>query len=187
VRLKPDEIKKLGVHCANQVFADPKNQFKVARAQIQDTVLEVIRTHFEEERRIEEEAERLLKDRQEEFAGIQRAKAFGMIKAQIANEKDYILSGGQGARMSDDKISHLSHLIADKLYDDDLMDFPDEDDGPKFFKKVLTTYFGLEDQIDEKVRKKINSLSSPPMEHSKDWEVLYKKYCEEEKRRLGHD
>ena|GEM_PF-357615 len=187
MRLKPDQIKKLAGHCGNKVFADPKNVFKVPRAKIFEAIETALRQHFSEEQKIEESAEKLLREEGDRFAGLQKSKALFMIKKQIAKEQDFILSGGEGHRMSPDKISHLAHLVADKLYDDDLMDFPDEDDGPKFFKAILTHYFTLEDQIDERVRKKISSLSNPPFEHSREWEVLFRKYSEEEKKRLGHE
>lgn len=187
MRLKPEEVKKLANHCGNQVLADKKNVFKVPRAKIFEAIEQVLFHHFEEERRIEEEAEKLFNEKQDDYANIQKPKAVGLIKNMIAKEKDFILSGGHEGRMSADKKSHMAHLVADKLYDDDLMDFPDEDDGPKFFKEVINKYFALEDQIDEKVRSKINSLSNPPHEHSKEWEVLFKKYAEEEKRRMGHE
>lgn len=187
MRLKPEEIKKLAQHCGHKVLSDQKNVFKVPRAKIFEAIEEVLFHHFEEERRIEVEAEKLLTEKKDEFAGLQKSKAIFMIRNQLAKEKDFILSGGSEQRMSPDKISHLSHLVADKLYDDDLMDFPDEDDGPKFFKEVLGKYFALEDQIDQKVRQKILSMGNPPMEHSKDWEILYRKYVEEEKRKMGHE
>lgn len=76
-------------------------------------------------------------------------------------------------------------MVADRLYDDDLLDFPDEDDGPKFVKKVFLQYFGQEDQAVEKVRKKIQSMGNAPLEGSRDWDVLYRKFLEEELRRLG--
>lgn len=187
MRLKPEEIHKLAQHCGNQLVADSRNHFKVPRAKIFEAIEKVIRTHFEEEKKIEEEAEKLLHEKQDQFSGLQKGKALFMIKNQIAKQKDFILSGGSSGRMSPDKISHLAHLIANRLYDDDLMDFPHEDDGAKFFKALLQKYFSLEDQIDEKVRAKLLSLASPPVEHSREWDTLYRKYAEEEKKRLGHE
>lgn len=187
MRLKPEEIKKLSTHCGNQVLGDPKNEFKVPRTQIFEAIDSVIRQHFEEERKIEQDAEKLYLEKQADFEGLQKGKALSMIRSQIAKERDFYMSGGNEGRMSADKISHLGHLVADKLYDDDLMDFPDEDDGPKFFKAVLKKYFDRENQIDDVVRKKLASLSNPPLEHSREWEIMYKKYSEEEMRKIGHE
>lgn len=120
------------------------------------------------------------------MGNVEKGKALMMIRKQIAKETDFVLSGGPEGRFSEDKLYHLAHLVGDKLFDDDLMDFPDEDDGPKFFKKVFIEYFGKEDALDEKVRKKIQSQANAPFEGSRDWDVLFKKYKEEELRRLGH-
>lgn len=186
MRLKPEESQKLAHHTADKIFADPNNTFKVERAEIVRAIEFTLKDHSEEERQLEEAAERLLREKAAEFQGIQPNKAFSMIKRQLAEEKDFILSGGGDFRFSPDKISHMAHLVADKLYDDDLMDFPDEDDGPKFIKRVFEAYFGAEDAINERVRKKILSQSNPPFEGSKDWDVLFKKYREEELRRINH-
>lgn len=186
MKLTQDESKKLATHAGNLILADQKNVFKVAKPKIFEAIESVLRMHFEEERQIEEAAQKLYQERSSEFEGLQPAKALGRIRTQLANEKDFILSGGMTGRFSADKISHVAHLIADKLYDDDLMDFPDEDDGPKFMKKILTDYFHLENELEEKVRKKISAMSSPPFEGSRDWDVLFRKYKEEELKRLGH-
>jgi len=186
MRLKAEECQKLAKKAGDEILADTQNVFKVPRAKIYEAIEAALRQHFDEEQKIEDEAARLYEERAEGVSGSQRAKAIHMIRAQLAKEKDFILSGGMSVRMSPDKISHIAHLVGDKLYDDDLMDFPDEDDGPKVFKKIFTEYFSREDQAGEKARQKIQSLSNAPFEGSPEWETLYRKYFEEEMRRLGH-
>jgi len=186
MKLNADESKKLATHAGNLILADQKNVFKVPKPKIFEAIESVLRMHFEEERLLEEAAQKLYQERSSEFEGLQPAKALGKIRNQLAKEKDFILSGGMEGRFSADKISHISHLIADKLYDDDLMDFPDEDDGPKFMKKILGEYFQRETELEDKVKKKIASMSSPPFEGSREWDVLFRKYKEEELKRLGH-
>lgn len=185
MRLKEEEIPKLARYCCEAIYRDSNNSFKVSQQEIQKAIESVLRDHFNQEKSIEEEAEKLYHERASEFEGLERSKAIPKLKQQIAKEKDFILSGGNEGRFSPDKISHMAHLIGDKLYDDDLMDFPDEDDGPKVFKKLLTAYFGEEEEMDVRARKKIASLSNPPMEGSKEWEILFRKYREEEVKRRG--
>src|SRR5690606_21752622 len=108
-----------------------------------------------------------------------------MIRSKIATVKKFVLSGGNEGRFSADKLNLLAHLIDDRLYNDDLVDFVDEDEGLRYFKRVLNQYFGAEEEIIQKVRKKILSQSNPPFEGSRDWDILYKKYLEEEMRRAG--
>lgn len=186
MRLQRDECKKLAAHAGRILTSDPKNTLKVQRHQILEAIEEALARHFEEEKRLDEEAQKLF----DQTAGAQtldRGKALSMIRKQLAKQKNFVLSGSPtGERLTEDKIMHLAHLVADKLFDDDLMDFPHEDDGIKEVKKIFIEYFHKENALDQKVRAKLLSLSSPPFEGSDEWETLYRKYFEEEMRRLGH-
>jgi hypothetical protein len=184
VRLKPEEIKKLAQHLTQEITNEKTVTLKVNRQKILETIDRVLSHHFEEERQIESQADRLYADRASET--MDKGKAMMMIRRQIAKEKDFILSGGNDVRFSEDKISHMAHLVADKLFDDDLLDFKDEDEGPQFTKRVFTIYFKKEGEAHEKARKKILSMSNAPFEGSRDWDVLFRKYLEEELRRLAH-
>ncbi len=86
-------------------------------------------------------------------------------------------------RISEERISHLAHLIWDGLYDDDLVDYPDEEKTLQTIKVAIQDYFKVDDDMDEKVREKIGSLSKKVNEGSPEWEILYKKYYEEEANR----
>ena len=86
-------------------------------------------------------------------------------------------------KLTDDRISHLAHLVWDALYDDDLADYPNDDEALRSIKRVMTDYFKTEDQIDDEVRRKISSLSRGVQEGSREWDILYKKYYEEEAQR----
>lgn len=88
-------------------------------------------------------------------------------------------------KFSEDRISHLSHLIHDGLYQDMMVDYPDEDKALKEIKKMLNDYFKIEDEVDDVVRAKITSLKRGVLEGSREWEVLYKKYYEEEMSKRG--
>ena len=89
-------------------------------------------------------------------------------------------------KFSDDRISHLAHLIHNKLYQDLLADYPDEDKALREIKKTLIDYFKVDDEADQAAREKISSLKRGVSEGSREWEVLYRKYFEEELRKKGH-
>lgn len=186
MRLKPEESSKLAKHLTEKIFADPVNTFKVSRGDIERAIEASLKRHFDEEAKLEKDSEALLIQKSDEFQGLQRQKALSMIRKQLAEERNFVLSGGGQSRFSEDKISHMSHLVADKLFDDDLMDFADEDEGAKFVKRVFTAYFKAEDDVAEKARKKISSQAAPPLEGSPEWEVLFRKYKEEELRKINH-
>ncbi|MFZ3071677.1 MAG: DUF507 family protein [Thermodesulfobacteriota bacterium] len=83
-------------------------------------------------------------------------------------------------RLSEDRISHISHLIADGVWKDDLVDFVDDEKVLTEIKRVLAGYLKIEDDADTAAREKIRSLSRNVPEGSREWDVLYKKYFEEE-------
>lgn len=89
-------------------------------------------------------------------------------------------------RLTEDRISHLSHLVIDRLYKDDLADFPDEAAALREAKGAFLSFVRAEDEVDTFVRKKIASLSRNVPEGGREWEILYRKYFEEEmaKRKL---
>ncbi len=86
-------------------------------------------------------------------------------------------------RLSESRISHLAHLVLDGLRKDQLGEFPNEGRALAETKLVLHDYFQREDQIDDIVRHKIQSLSRHVPPGSREWDVLYRKYFEEESRK----
>ncbi len=82
--------------------------------------------------------------------------------------------------LSEGRISCLAHLIMDSLKTGGLVDFPNETRVLRETKEVLKETFNLEDRLDELVRQKIQSLSRPISPGSREWDILYRKYLEEE-------
>jgi hypothetical protein len=83
-------------------------------------------------------------------------------------------------KASEDRISHIAHKILDKLWGDDLADFPDEGRALSTIKQSISGYFSIADDIDEAVRSKLASYSQAKVPGSRDWEVLYSKFFQEE-------
>jgi hypothetical protein len=88
-------------------------------------------------------------------------------------------------RLSEDRISHIAHLIFDAVWKDDMVDFTDDNKALLEIKKVITDYLKVEDEADSAARLKIRSLSRGVPEGSREWDILYKKYFEEEKTKKG--
>lgn len=88
-------------------------------------------------------------------------------------------------RLTDDRISHIAHLVFDGVWKDDLVDFTDENKALTEIKKVITDYLRVEDDADSAARGKIRSLSRGVPEGSREWDILYKKYYEEEVKKKG--
>ena len=86
-------------------------------------------------------------------------------------------------KLSEDRISHLSHLVWDGLYNENLADYSDDEEALKCIKRSMTDYLKTDDQIDDAVRKTIASLKRGVQEGSREWDILYRKYYEEEANR----
>lgn len=90
------------------------------------------------------------------------------------------------SRATDGRISALSHLILTALKKGaEVADLRGDRLVLTEIKGALTDFFNVDDAIDAKVRRKIASLSRRVPEGSGEWDVLYRQYLEEEKRKLG--
>jgi hypothetical protein len=86
-------------------------------------------------------------------------------------------------RLSESRISHLAHLILEGVKKDNLAGFANESRALAETKQVVHEFFHSEDQIDGVVRQKILSLSRRVPPGSREWDILYRKYFEEESRK----
>jgi hypothetical protein len=86
--------------------------------------------------------------------------------------------------ISDDKASHLSHLILGALKKSTQCRLL-EDDGKvlREIKRVMAAELALEAEIDKKVRSRLSSYSRHIVEGSAEWDVMYRKACEEEQKK----
>ncbi len=87
------------------------------------------------------------------------------------------------SRLSENRISHLAHLILDGLSKNDLAQFRHQGRALAETKQVLHDFFEGEDEFDDIVRHKIASLSRHVPPGSREWDILYRKYHEEEARK----
>lgn len=89
--------------------------------------------------------------------------------------------------LSEDKISHLSHILLNKLYDLDIIDMDEDEEATvrKEIKKIIVAELKVGEEIDQIVRKKLQSFSKKLIEGSSEWEVLYSKYFREEEIKKG--
>jgi len=87
-------------------------------------------------------------------------------------------------RLSEDRISHISHLIQDMLIRNRNIDvLQTEERILRETKRTIADELKFEDEADEAARRTIQSLSRRVPEGSREWDVLYRKYVEEEMNR----
>jgi len=84
-------------------------------------------------------------------------------------------------RLSDNRINALARLVLRELAA--VGEVVNERATLAESKRVLSEHFQRNDKIDELVRRKIASLSRPVVSGSMEWDVLYRRYFEEESRK----
>ena len=89
-------------------------------------------------------------------------------------------------RISPDKLNKLAHTVADTLAEIDEVGFlEDRNTIRQEARKALTTLLTEEAGIDNAARLKIANQRKIILEGSQEWEILYRKYYNDEVRKLG--
>jgi hypothetical protein len=84
-------------------------------------------------------------------------------------------------KLSREKILRLSHLILGYLDSDDGVEYFDEPQAIRQdIVKLISDEMKADEAIDALVRRKIETQKRAIVEGSDEWEVLYRKYYEEE-------
>lgn len=87
--------------------------------------------------------------------------------------------------LSEERVSHLARIVIDGIWDDDLVDYVDDDAALRAAKKGLNLFVKAVEEVDKKVQTKIASLKRGVAEGTPEWDILYGKYFEEEIQRHG--
>ena len=89
-------------------------------------------------------------------------------------------------RISRDKLNKLAHTVADTLAEIDAVGFlEDRNTIRQESRKALEILLTQEAQIDQAARQKIASQRKIILEGSQEWDILYRKYYNDEVRKLG--
>ena len=84
-------------------------------------------------------------------------------------------------KLSRERVLHISRLIMAHLDSDDAVEyFEDPNEIRQQIVKMIEGEMKADEQIDALVRRKLESQKRPIVEGSDEWEVLYRKYYEEE-------
>jgi len=89
-------------------------------------------------------------------------------------------------RITRDKLNKLAHVVADTLAETDECDFlEDRNTIRQEARKALETLLLAEMKIDSAAKLKIASQRRIIQEGSQEWDILYRKYYNEEVKKLG--
>ena len=75
--------------------------------------------------------------------------------------------------------------MTDVIWNDDLVDYTDEDQALRLAKKAIADFVKEDVEIDSAARVKVASLKRNVSEGTPEWDILYKKYYEEERNKRG--
>ena len=88
-------------------------------------------------------------------------------------------------RLSDDKVSHLSHLLLAALQEYHDVDYRAEDNQVRLMvKEALVESLRTLEELEEKVNHTLQSYSRKIVEGSREWDLMYSKTYEEELQKL---
>ncbi len=89
-------------------------------------------------------------------------------------------------RLSRDKVNKLAHMVTDAVAGMDEVGFVEDRNTIRLeVRKILEDLFMQEARIDAAARQKIESQRRTIIEGSEEWTILYRKYYNEEVKKLG--
>jgi hypothetical protein len=89
-------------------------------------------------------------------------------------------------RVSRDKVNKVAHVVTDALAEIDDLDFIEDRNTIRLeVRKILEEVLNQEEKIDQAARHKIENQKRTILEGSQEWDILYRKYYNEEVKKLG--
>ncbi|HEY1800636.1 MAG TPA: DUF507 family protein [Terriglobales bacterium] len=89
-------------------------------------------------------------------------------------------------RISRDKVNKVAHVVSDALAETDQVDFVEDRNTIRLeIRKILEELLNQEAKIDASAKQKIESQKRTILEGSQEWDILYRKYYNEEVKKLG--
>jgi hypothetical protein len=89
-------------------------------------------------------------------------------------------------RLSRDKVNQLAHAVTDAVAGMDEVEFVEDRNTIRLeVRKILEELFLQEARIDQSARQKIESQRRTIIEGTEEWSILYRKYYNDEVKKLG--
>ena len=89
-------------------------------------------------------------------------------------------------RLSRDKVNKLAHTVADALAEMDQVEFVEDRNTIRMeARRILEDLLAQEAKIDVAARQKIETQKRTITEGTQEWDILYRKYYNEEVKKLG--
>jgi uncharacterized protein len=89
-------------------------------------------------------------------------------------------------RVSRDKVNKVAHMVTDALAEMNELDFIEDRNTIRLeVRKIMEDVLNQEEKIDQAARHKIENQKRTILEGSQEWDILYRKYYNEEVKKLG--
>jgi uncharacterized protein len=89
-------------------------------------------------------------------------------------------------RVNRDKVNKVAHVVTDALADMHEVEFLEDRNTIRLeVRKIMEDLLNQEARIDQSARQKIENQKRTILEGSQEWDILYRKYYNEEVKKLG--
>jgi len=89
-------------------------------------------------------------------------------------------------RVNRDKVNKVAHVVTDALAEMNEVDFLEDRNTIRLeVRRLMEELLNQEAKIDAAARQKIESQKRTILEGSQEWDILYRKYYNEEVKKLG--
>ena len=89
-------------------------------------------------------------------------------------------------RLSRDKVNKVAHVVTDALAEMNEVEFLEDRNTIRLeVRRLLEELLNQEARIDQAARHKIENQKRTILEGSQEWDILYRKYYNEEVKKLG--
>ena len=89
-------------------------------------------------------------------------------------------------RISRDKVNKVAHIVSDALAEMDEVEFLEDRNSIRLeVRRLIEELLNQEAKIDAAARQKIETQKRTILEGSQEWDILYRKYYNEEVKKLG--
>ncbi len=89
-------------------------------------------------------------------------------------------------RLTRDKVNQIAHVVTDALAESNNVEFVEDRNTIRLeVRRLLEELLNQEAKIDQSARQKIESQKRTILEGSQEWDILYRKYYNEEVKKLG--
>ena len=89
-------------------------------------------------------------------------------------------------RVSRDKVNKVAHVVTDALAEMNELDFVEDRNSIRLeVRRLMEELLNQEAKIDAAARQKIENQKRTILEGSQEWDILYRKYYNEEVKKLG--